>query len=64
MLDHAGHCRHTQNIQINKVIGANEKYVFYFNTKRTCWPGHYSGTVMVYDSVSGCGGDVWLPLPQ
>ena len=29
----AGDSRHTQNIQINKVIGENEKYVFYFIEK-------------------------------
>ena len=35
---------HTQNIQINKVIGENEKYVFYFTekTKWTFWPTQYS----------------------
>ena len=32
--------RHTQNIQIKKVTGENEKCVFYFmeKTKRTFWP--------------------------
>ena len=29
----AGDSRHTQNIQINKVIGENEKCVFYFMEK-------------------------------
>ena len=33
MLYHAGDSRHTQNIQINKVIGENEKCVFYFMEK-------------------------------
>ena len=34
---------HTQNIQINKVIGKNEKCVFYFmeKTKWTFWPTQY-----------------------
>ena len=34
-----GDSRHTQNIQINKVIGENEKCVFHFmeKTKRTFW---------------------------
>ena len=37
MLYHAGDSWHTQNIQINNVIGENEKCVFYFmeKTKRT-----------------------------
>ena len=32
--------RHTQNTKINKVIGENEKCVFYFteNTEHTFWP--------------------------
>ena len=34
MLYHTGHSQHTQNIQINKVIGENEKYVFYFMGKK------------------------------
>ena len=31
------------NIQINKIIGENEKCVFYFTekTKQTFWPTHY-----------------------
>ena len=31
--------QHTQNVQINKVIGENEKCVFYFmeETKQKCW---------------------------
>ena len=39
--------RHTQNIQINKVIGENEKFVFYFmeKTKWTFWPTQYILTV-------------------
>ena len=39
----AGNSQHTQNIQINKVIGENEKCVFYFTekTKRTFWPTQY-----------------------
>ena len=38
-----GDSGHTQNIQINKVIGENEKYVFYFTekTKWTFWPTQY-----------------------
>ena len=33
MLYHAGDSRHTRNIQINEVIGENEKCVFYFTEK-------------------------------
>ena len=35
-----GDSRYTQNTQINKVIGENEKCVFYFmgKTKWTFWP--------------------------
>ena len=29
-----GHRQHTHNIQINKVTGENEKYVFYFTEKK------------------------------
>ena len=36
MLYHAGDSRHTQNIQINKVIDENEKCGFYFMEK-TIW---------------------------
>ena len=32
-LYYAGESRHTQNIQINKVIGENEKCVFYLTEK-------------------------------
>ena len=40
MLHHAGDSQHTQNIQINKIIGENEKYVFYFTEKsiQAFWP--------------------------
>ena len=40
MLYHMGDSRHTQNIQINKVIGENEKCVFYFMEKimQSFWP--------------------------
>ena len=40
MLYHVGDSRHTQNIQINKGIGDNEKGVFHFMEKtiRTFWP--------------------------
>ena len=36
---------HTQNIQINKVIGENEKCAFYSMEKTmwTFWPTHYFG---------------------
>ena len=34
----AGDRQHTQNIQINKVIGENEKCVFYFTEKLDFWP--------------------------
>ena len=33
MLNLSGDSRHTQNIQINKVISENEKCVFYFTGK-------------------------------
>ena len=35
---------HTKNIQVNKVMGENDKCVFYFmeKTKRTFWPTQYS----------------------
>ena len=33
MLYHVGDSRHTQNIQINKVIGENEECVSYFTEK-------------------------------
>ena len=40
MLYHVGNSQYTRNIQINKVIGENEKCVFYFAEKntRTFWP--------------------------
>ena len=40
MFSQAGDSRHTPNIQINKVIGENEKYVLYFTEKSkwTFWP--------------------------
>ena len=43
MLYHLGDNQHTKNIRINKVIGENEKCVFYFmeKTKQTCWPTQY-----------------------
>ena len=34
MLYHVGDSWHTHNIQINKVIGEDEKCVFYFTEKR------------------------------
>ena len=39
-LYHAADSRHTQNVQINKVIVKNKKCVFYFmeKTERTFWP--------------------------
>ena len=39
----AADSQHSQNIQINKVIGENEKYVFIFTekTKWTFWPTQY-----------------------
>ena len=42
----AGDSLHTQNIQINKVTGDNEKCVFYFTeeTIRTFWPTLYTHT--------------------
>ena len=40
---HAGDSRHTQNIQINKVIGENEKCLLFFGkTKHTFWPNQYN----------------------
>ena len=43
MFYHAGDSEHTQNTQINKVIGENEKRIFYFmeKTKQTFWPIQY-----------------------
>ena len=43
MLYYEGDSRHTQNIQINKVIGENENCVFYFmeKTKQTFRPTQY-----------------------
>ena len=43
MLYHSGDSQYTQNIEINKVIGKNEKCVFYFmeKTKQTVWPAQY-----------------------
>ena len=43
MLYHVGESWHTQNIQLNKVIGENEKCVFYFmeKTHKTFWPTQY-----------------------
>ena len=40
MLYHVGDSQHTQNIQINEVIGENEIYVFHFmeKTKWNFWP--------------------------
>ena len=35
MFCHAEDGRHTQNNQINKIIGKNEKCVFYFMEKNT-----------------------------
>ena len=39
-LYHAADSRHTQNVQINKVIVKNKNWVFYFmeKTERTFWP--------------------------
>ena len=46
MLYPMGDSRHTQNIQINKVIGESEKCVFHFTekTKWTFWPTEYNIT--------------------
>ena len=43
VLSHAGDSQHTKNIQINKVIGENEKCVFYFmeKTLQTFWPAQH-----------------------
>ena len=43
MLYHMGDSQYVKNIQINKVIGKNEKCVFYFmeKTKWTFWPTQY-----------------------
>ena len=43
MLYHVGESQHTQNIQINKVIGKNEKKKSYFmeKIKRPFWPTEY-----------------------
>ena len=50
MFYHMGESRHTQNIQINKVFGENEKCVFYFmgKTSQTFWPTqHFVEEVVV-----------------
>ena len=45
MLCHTRDSRHTQNIQINKVIGENEKCVFFLTEKTwTFWPTQYTGS--------------------
>ena len=43
-LYHEGDGRHSQNVQINKVIGENENsiFLFYRKTARTFWPTRYS----------------------
>ena len=43
MLYHVGDSRHTQNLQINKVIAENEKCVMYFTekTEQTFWSTQY-----------------------
>ena len=43
MLFHSGTTKNAENIQINKVIGENEKFVFYFmeKTKWTFGPIQY-----------------------
>ena len=43
MLHYARNSQHSQNIQINKVIGESEKCVFYFleETKQTFWLTKY-----------------------
>ena len=44
MLNHMGNGQHTQNIQINKVIDENEKYVlFYRKTLWKFWQTQYKG---------------------
>ena len=41
MLYHAGDSRYTQNSQVNKVIGENEKRVFYGKNHMDIWPTQY-----------------------
>ena len=50
MLYHMGDNLHTQNIQINKVIGENEKSAFQFieKAKRTFWPTQLHKSNLVY----------------
>ena len=45
MLYHVEDSQQTQNIQINKVIGENKKYVFYFMEIKYIifWPTQYKG---------------------
>ena len=40
---HVGDDLHTQNIQVNKLIGENEKCIFYFKEQsiQTFWPTRY-----------------------
>ena len=44
MLYHVGDSQHTQNMQINKVVGENEKCDYYFTekTERPFWPTLYT----------------------
>ena len=45
-----GNSQHTQNIQINKIIGKNEEcLLFYGKTKHAFWPTQY-----LWASVVGC----------
>ena len=59
MLYHVGDSCHTKNIQISKVIGENEKCVFYFmeKSKQTFGqPSIWSNIILVSRTVSlsGC----------
>ena len=54
MFYHVGDSQHTQNIQINKVIGENEKCVFYFMEKTiwTFWPTQYMYQELFFWNIS------------
>ena len=56
MLYYTGDSRHTQNIQINKVIGENEKRVFHITekTRWTFWPTQEIGNCTVNPNLNVC----------
>ena len=59
MFSHGGESQHTQHIQVNKVIGENEKrvFLFYGKTKQTFWPTQYllDSAIFLWDELHGVG---------